>query len=311
MVIVAQQLTKIFRVGLRGQRFEAVRDCSFEVHEGEVFGFVGPNGAGKSTTIHMLLGLVRPTRGQGSVLGHPIGSLASRQRLGYLPELPNFYGYIRAGELLELSGRLAGMGRNELARDIPIILQRVGLADRQHGLLRTFSKGMLQRVGLAQALLGPPRLVILDEPMSGLDPVGRQLVRNVILDLKRNGTTVFFSTHVMPDVEVLCDRVALMAHGHIVRVGKVDDLMRGGLTGSEVLVRLSQAHMTSSGPDGLHSDRVGDVLRITVPQESQLPQVLDWARERGQIVSVIPMRSSLEDVVVRELERDRSAEARS
>jgi ABC-2 type transport system ATP-binding protein len=303
VVIEVHNLSKVFRVGLRGRSLHAVRDVSFEVQAGEVFGFIGPNGAGKSTTIHLLLGLVRPTGGRGTVLGQALGSTSSRRQLGYLPELPNFYSYLRARELLQMSGQLAGLGRGQLAREIPERLEQVGLAGRGDEMLGTFSKGMLQRVGLAQALLGDPRLLILDEPMSGLDPIGRHTVRRVILSLRGRGTTVFFSSHVMPDVEALCDRVALVAAGRTVRVGTVDELVRGSSGGSEVHLRLRDAAMPPAVPEGLQASRVGDVLRIHAPDEASLQRVIAWAARAGTLVAIAPERASLEEVVVRELER--------
>jgi ABC-2 type transport system ATP-binding protein len=299
MVISVRGLAKEFRVGVLGRRVTAVHDVSFDVMPNEVFGFVGPNGSGKSTTIHMLLGLVRLTRGSGTLLGHPLGALAARRQLGYLPELPNFYGYLRARELLEISGRLAGCSPRDLRRSVPELLERVDLAGRGNDLLRTFSKGMLQRVGVAQALIGDPQLVILDEPMSGLDPLGRHVVRNVILDLKARGRTVFFSSHIMPDVETLCDRVALIANGRTLRVASVDQLVQLGQERYEVQVRGSGLQLPANIAGASWQGAIGDVARVAVDGAAALQQVIDWGRSQGEVLAVVPVRESLETVVVR------------
>lgn len=299
MVISVRGLAKEFRVGVLGRRVTAVHDVSFDVQPNEVFGFVGPNGSGKSTTIHMLLGLVRPTRGSGTLLGHPLGALAARRQLGYLPELPNFYGYLRARELLEISGRLAGCDLRDLRSAVPKLLDQVDLGGRGDDLLKTFSKGMLQRIGVAQALLGDPQLVILDEPMSGLDPLGRHVVRNVILDLKARGRTVFFSSHIMPDVETLCDRVALIAAGRTLRVARVDELVRLGQEKFEVQVRGSGLQLPATIAGASWQGMVGDVARVAVEGVAALQQVIDWGRSQGELLAVMPVRESLETVVVR------------
>jgi len=299
MVISVRGLAKEFRVGVLGRRVTAVHDVSFDVQPNEVFGFVGPNGSGKSTTIHMLLGLVRPTRGGGSLLGHSLGALAARRQLGYLPELPNFYGYLQARELLEISGRLAGCEPRDLRRMVPELLERVDLAGRGQDALRTFSKGMLQRIGVAQALIGDPQLVILDEPMSGLDPLGRHVVRNVILDLKARGRTVFFSSHIMPDVETLCDRVALIAAGRTLRVARVEEFVRLGQERWEVQVRGSGLQLPAGIAGATWQGAIGDVARVAVEGTAALQQVIDWGRSQGELLAVIPVRESLEEVVVR------------
>ncbi|MBN2360439.1 MAG: ABC transporter ATP-binding protein [Deltaproteobacteria bacterium] len=299
MVISIRGLAKDFRVGVLGRRMAAVKDVSFDVLPNEVFGFIGPNGSGKSTTIHMLLGLVRPTRGGGTLLGHPLGALAARRQIGYLPELPNFYGYLKARELLEISGRLAGCDLGALRRVVPELLERVDLAGRGEDLLRTFSKGMLQRIGVAQALIGDPRLVILDEPMSGLDPLGRHIVRNVIIDLKARGRTVFFSSHIMPDIETLCDRVALIADGRTLRVASVEQLVRLGQERFEVQVRGQQLQPPAGIAGASWQGTVGDVGRVEVEGTAALQQVIDWGRSVGELLAVTPMRESLETVVVR------------
>ena len=218
-------LSKAYSVGhLRPRRVPAVSDLSLEVQRGEVFGYLGPNGSGKTTTLKLLLGLIRPDAGSGSILGFPLDHPGWRFRTGYLPENPYLYDYLTPLEYLDYVGRLFGMKAAARRQRSAELLQRLGLEPAANMPLRRFSKGMLQRAGLAQALLNDPELVFLDEPMSGLDPVGRRLVRNLIQELRQRGCTVFFSTHILPDAEALCDRVALLRGGRLVRVGRMDEI---------------------------------------------------------------------------------------
>jgi ABC-2 type transport system ATP-binding protein len=200
-------------LGLLRKRVEAVKGISFDVRRGEVFGFLGPNGAGKTTTLKMLMGLVFPTAGRAEIFGLPVPSLAAKRRLGYLPESPYFYDYLTPEEFLDLAGALCYVPRAERRTRAARLMERVGLGHARGRPLRRFSKGMLQRVGIAQALMGDPELVVLDEPMTGLDPLGRKEIRDLILELRREGRTVFYSTHILSDVELTCDRVAMIFSG--------------------------------------------------------------------------------------------------
>src|SRR5207248_3550162 len=232
--VVAEHLSKTFRVGFWGRKVRAVVDLSMEVRRGDIFGRLGPNGAGKTTTIKMLLGFVRPSTGRATVAGFPAGSLASRRKLGYLPENPALYEYLDGIEYLRFAGRLAGLSRADAARSADVLLEKVGLAGRADRAIRKFSKGMVQRLGLAQALVGEPETVILDEPMSGLDPIGRKDVRDIIFKLRDEGRTVLFSTHILSDVEAVCDRVGIMVAGRLTDCGALSDLLTPGVRAVEL-----------------------------------------------------------------------------
>jgi ABC-2 type transport system ATP-binding protein len=292
-------LGKAYRVGFWRRRVEALRDLSLEVRTGEVFGYLGPNGAGKSTTIKLLLGLVQPTAGETSVLGHPAGNASARSHIGFLPENPAFYDYLTGQEFLTYCGRLLGVARPRLAEQIRDLLREVGLERAARQQIRKYSKGMVQRLGLAQALLGEPKLLILDEPMSGLDPIGRKEVRDLILRQKAAGRTVFFSTHILPDVEMICDRVGILVDGRLVRTGPVNDLLGGETESIEVTAvavpepaarRLEELAVV---PGLLQGDRVTFRLK----GEAELQQVLSVLIQAGsRVLSVVPQRRSLEEI---------------
>jgi len=230
-----QKLCKVFKDKKR-QSVEALKDLSLQIEPGEVFGFLGPNGAGKSTTIKCLMGLLRPTSGNASIMGEPVGSVASRAKIGYLPENPAFYDYLTAEEYLQFVGRIFKMPEALLSRRVDESLKQLELWDARKRQIRSYSKGMVQRVGLAQVLIHDPDLYILDEPMSGLDPIGRALVKESILDLKKRGKSVFFSTHITDDVEKVCDRVGVINKGHLLVVETVETILQRGVEGYTVLV---------------------------------------------------------------------------
>ena len=277
----------------------ALSDVSLSVAQGEIFGFLGHNGAGKTTMMKMLLGLLRPTSGYAELLGSPVGCVDVRARIGYLPESPYFYDYLTAEEFLHFYGKLAGLDRETIGKRIPALLERVCLAEARHRQLRKFSKGMLQRIGLAQALIHGPELVILDEPMSGLDPIGRKEVRDLILGLRDQGTTVFFSTHIISDVEMICDRVGILAKGRVLSVGRIEDLVNDH--GTESLEVVSDGVVGDSLPDikrlATRIIQRRDRCMIMLPGRNQLEQVLAVLRTAGgKLVSVIPHKKSLEDI---------------
>ncbi|MEO6542971.1 MAG: ABC transporter ATP-binding protein [Nitrospiraceae bacterium] len=281
-------------------------NVSLSVGQGEIFGFLGHNGAGKTTTMKVLLGLVRPTCGRIELLGAPADNVAVHARIGYLPETPYFYDYLTADEFLRFYGRLAGLPREGLQQRVPQLLERVGLMEARHRPLRKFSKGMLQRIGLAQALIHDPELIILDEPMSGLDPIGRKEVRDLILSLRDQGKTVFFSTHIVSDVEMICDRVGILAKGRMLTSGRIEDLVNehvaqsvevvcDGVVGDELAEVKSQATRILQR---------GDRCLMILPGQEHLEEVLATLRRAGgKLVSVIPHKGSLEEIFLEQTNR--------
>ncbi len=274
----------------------AVRDLTLSLSRGEVFGFLGPNGAGKTTSVKMLLGLVHPTSGLGRLLGEPIGRTRARARVGYLPEHFAFHEWLRGRELLRFHGRLLGLGGPTLEAGIETLLRRVELREAGDRCLREYSKGMKQRIGLAQALLGEPQLVFLDEPTSGLDPLGRLLVRDVIRELKARGTTVFLNSHLLSEVEVTCDRVAFVKEGRVVRE------MRLGAGERDLEVELRLERSSPSVLQGLARfgrdvREDGAVVRLRVDGEERLPEMSRWLAAQGiGLYLLAARRRSLEDV---------------
>jgi len=275
----------------------AVSDLSLQVERGEVFGFLGPNGAGKTTSVKMLLGLISPTAGEGFLLGAPLGQVQARARVGFLPEHFRFHDWLTAREFLRLHADLYHMSPNESRRRIPELLELVGLTAHSHKKLREYSKGMLQRVGLAQALLNRPALVFLDEPTSGLDPVGRRLVRDIIRDLREQGTTVFLNSHLLSEVEITCDRVAFIKNGEVVLVSPLHTLVEGELS--------VEARVRDLPPEALEglirwtgAPRLdGERLSFTLSNEADLPEIHRYLVQSGaQVYSLQPQRLSLEDL---------------
>ncbi len=295
------KLEKTYTVGFwRKTPKCALKPLSFDVEEGEVFGYLGPNGAGKTTTLKLLMGLIFPTGGSARILDMELADPRMKSQIGFLPEQPYFYDHLTAPELLDYYGQLSGMSAVERKRRIPAMLERVGLGDVARLQLRKFSKGMLQRVGIAQAILHDPKVVFLDEPMSGLDPVGRREVRDLIQQLKSEGKTVFFSTHILSDAEALCDRVAILHKGELRGIGSVLELTHRGRGTVEVIWEGASSLGTVSAL-GVEVQAAGEMMR-TVVAEQQLDAVLDAVRRsRGRLVSVNPMRGTLEDYFVEKL----------
>ncbi len=284
----------------------AVQGLDLAVDAGEVFGFLGPNGAGKTTTVKMLLGLVHPTSGEALVLGRRPGESRAMARIGFLPEHFRFPPWLTAYTFLDMHGQLYGLSASERRARIPLLLERVGLGGRSRSRLGEFSKGMQQRVGLAQALLNQPTLVFLDEPTSGLDPVGRYEVREIIRDLRSQGVTVFLNSHYLSEVEVTCDRVGIVKGGRLVRVGTLDELTAGA---SRIEIRvsgLSEALLAGLSQwgrvHGSTSDPVNGTqkLLLDVSDESTMPQIASYLVQGGaQLYALAPQRPSLEELFMR------------
>lgn len=274
----------------------AVRRLTLEVARGEVFGFLGPNGAGKSTSVKMLLGLVSPTSGEAEILGQPVGDVKTRSRVGFLPEHFRFYDWLTGEELLKLHGRLYGMSHAALRERVPVLLDLVGLAPHRNKRLRDFSKGMLQRIGLAQALINDPDLIFLDEPTSGLDPIGRRLVRDIIKAQRDRGATVLLNSHLLGEVEITCDRVAFIKDGEVVESRELH-----GESEEQTTVSIRAVNVTVEVLKGLSqwssSARTeGDRLTLTLSSNTLLPEIVRYLVAKGvDVYEVAPQRLSLEE----------------
>src|SRR5512146_3072184 len=294
-------LHKTFLAGFwRKKPRVALRPLTLTVPEGEVFGYLGPNGAGKTTTLKLLMGLIFPTAGSARILGFEWRDPRVKSHIGFLPEQPYFYDYLTAGELLDYYAQLSGVPARERRSRIEAVLGRVGLPEARSLQLRKFSKGMLQRVGIAQAIIHDPKLVFLDEPMSGLDPVGRREVRDLIESLKDVGKTVFYSTHILSDAEALCDRVAVLHHGELRGVGVVADLT-SHVKGQVEVIWQGAAALGAMASLGLQCHATGDTVRAVVP-EAKLDAAIDaLRRSRVRLVPVTPMRASLEEYFIERL----------
>ncbi len=303
--IRTENLSKDFSVGFwRPRPYRALDGLNLEVVQGDVFGFLGPNGAGKTTTLKLLMQLIYPTSGSAEILGKPAGDIEVKRRIGYLPESPYFYDYLTAEELLTYFAKLFGFDKAERDRRVRSLLDEVGIGAERRLQLRKFSKGMIQRVGIAQALLNDPEVVFLDEPMSGLDPLGRREVRNLILQLRDRGCTVFFSSHVLSDAEALCNRVAVLAGGKLVASGRIADLHAFQVRGWELVVaNVSPRSLDRHRARALHVRALGDArYALELPLEPA-PEVLlrELMAEGAHLVSLNPIRDTLEDFFVRKI----------
>jgi ABC-2 type transport system ATP-binding protein len=301
-LIDVRALEKTFKVGfLERKSVAAVKGVSFDVRRGEIFGFLGPNGAGKTTTIKMLTGLIAPSGGEAFLFGKRAPSPESRERLGFLPENPYVYPYLTPREFVELSGRLSGMSGKALRTRTMEVLELVKIAYAADRQVRRLSKGMLQRAGLAAALVSDPEMLILDEPMSGLDPVGRKEVKDLIFAERDRGRTIFFSTHILGDVEAMCDRVAILREGKVVVSGALRSLLRGDVIRTEItLAGVSAALESTIVEMGFVVRRRPELVIFDVEGEGRVGEVLRAALDAGaQIVEVTPRRETLEDLFLR------------
>ena len=297
--IETDQLRKVFG------EYAAVKSLTLQVKQGEVFGFLGPNGAGKTTSMKMLLGLVAPTSGTATLLGKSIADREVMSRIGFLPEHFRFQEWLTADEFLTLHGQLLKMHTDDLKSRMNELLERVGLTGFRDKQLRTFSKGMLQRVGLAQALLNRPALVFLDEPTSGLDPVGRRLVRDVIHEVRAQGTCVFLNSHLLSEIEVTCDRVAFIRHGEVVRVLELASLSTDETSLSIRVSNLPREALTALSQWGRDIQMDGGHISMIIPNEAVLPDITRYlVAQRSEVYAITPKRMSLEDIFIETVGQD-------
>src|SRR5688572_12185089 len=297
--IRTEDLTKHYHVGFwRPRPYRALDALTLEIEQGEIFGFLGPNGAGKTTTLKLLMQLIFPTSGRAEILGHPVGDVGVRRRIGYLPENPYFYDYLTAEELLTYFARLFGYTGAERTRRVSSLLDRVGIGGERRLQLRKFSKGMIQRVGIAQAILNEPEVIFLDEPMSGLDPLGRKEVRSLILDQRDQGRTVFFSSHILSDAETLCSRVAVLAAGRLAAAGRLTEILAFQLRGWELVVDGLTPDVLAR--PGLGVSRATEIapgrfaLELT-PDQAPEDRLTALVAAGATVVSLNPVRETLED----------------
>lgn len=301
-VLQVQNLKKTYRVGFFRRKVEAVKEVSFEIHKGEIFGVVGPNGAGKSTTIKMITGLVRPDAGEIKLFGESTQNINVRARMGFLPENPNIYEHLKARETMVFYGGLLGMSRKASLQRGSELLDLVGLGHALDRPVSKFSKGMKQRMGIAQALLGDPEFVILDEPQSGLDPIGRREIRDLIVDLRAQGKTILFCSHILSDVEEICDRVTLIHHGEVIETGFVHELLDKRVMRYELFARKWTPELTEKlGAQVERIFELGEVRRVELKGDIDLEETMQLIGASGaRIESLQPHRERLEDIFIRD-----------
>ena len=292
-----EDLHKTFSLGFIPKKKKILKGISLSVNQGEIFGYLGPNGAGKTTTIKCILGLIFPDQGKIELFGHPYLSLRAKARTGFLPENPYFYDHLKASEFLDFYSQLFSMKKKEREDKIKYLLHMVGLEQSTDLQLRKFSRGMLQRIGLAQALLNDPSLVLLDEPLGGLDPLGRKEIRDVIVKLKEEGKTVFLSSHILQDIEMICDRVAILVNGEIVNQGTLKDLISEKILFTEIeLSGVEEKELKNLGES--LTEKAGRIL-LKVFEEENVEKVLELVQSRkGKVHSLIPRTETLEDLFV-------------
>jgi ABC-2 type transport system ATP-binding protein len=307
--IEIENLTKDYPFGfLHLKKRRSLEGLTMQVEDGEVFGFLGPNGAGKSTTIKLLVGLIFPEAGSARILGKPITDIEMHRDIGYLPEQPYFYDYLTAAEVLDYFARFHDLKASDRRERVERMLKKGGLETARKIQLRKYSKGMLQRVGLAQAILHDPKVVILDEPMSGLDPIGRREVRDIILELKREGRTVLFSTHILSDAEMLCDRVGVIVGGKLRGVGAPGEMIGMKAQGMEILFELPGSEPSAAAVIG-KATKTGDRYRLQVPEEELYAALEQLRGARAKILSVAQVKASLEEYFMNLIEADRAQAA--
>ena len=294
--IRSEALSKTYRKGLKQKRVQALKGLSLTVADGEIFGFLGPNGAGKSTTIKLLCDLIRPTSGKATIFGQDVREPEARRNIGYLPENPNYYNFLTGWELLEFHGTMHGMRSGLIRQRGEELLPMLELADAAHRQVRTYSKGMVQRLGIAAALVHDPRILILDEPMSGLDPVGRKLVANLILAQRDLGKVVFFSTHILHDVEVICDRIGIITHGELRFCGPLPDMISESFAAYEILLRrVEPAQVDVLEREGHAPVSFEDKVKVSVQKGDLVTFLASFMQNDMELISIEPKRMKLED----------------
>jgi ABC-2 type transport system ATP-binding protein len=295
--IKIEDLHKSFKTGFLLQKKKILKGISLTVGKGEIFGYLGPNGAGKTTTIKCLLGLIFPEKGNMEILGHPHLSLKAKEKIGFLPENPYFYDYLSASEFLDFYSRLFGIKKQEKEEKIHSLLKTVSLESAKDLQLRKFSRGMLQRIGLAQAMLNDPDLVLLDEPLGGLDPLGRKEIRDIIIKLKEQGKTVFLSSHILQDIEMICDQVAILVDGKIINQGNLQDLVSEKIFFTEIVLSGLEANDVQDLGETMTSS--GGRIFIKIIEEDNIEKILELVHaKKGKIHSLIPRTETLEDIFV-------------
>jgi len=303
--IIIQNLTKLYKGGLEANDVLALEDLNCTIEKGEVFAFIGPNGAGKTTTIKLITRLIFPTKGRIYIFGKENSSPESMKKIGYLPEHPNIYGYLKGQEFLCFIAKLFKHRSREQQSKIPELINLVGLTDHKNKLIKNYSRGMVQRLALAQALINDPDILILDEPMSGLDPVGRREFRDLIMRLKNEGKTIFFSSHILSDAEMIADRVAMINKGHLIKTGKLDEIVYQHTSSVEITFSLLDEKLPELGINKNEVVRHKETFMVNVADKEKagelIRKILD---QKGEIISVIPHRNRLEDVFIKELGRE-------
>lgn len=301
-IISMKDVRKVFKTGFFLKKVEVLKGISFEVEKGEIFGFLGPNGSGKTTTIKILLGLIFSTSGQSKIFNEDVSNVPNKRKIGFLPDSPYFYHYLTGQEFLEFYGQLFSLSANERRKKVSYLLDLVGLAKANKLQLRKYSKGMLQRIGLAQALINNPDLVIMDEPMTGLDPVGRKDVRDIILRLKEEGKTVFFSTHILSDVEMICDRIAIVVQGKIKGQGLLSDILKPAVQSVDLCIRNGQPALLEELQKEFGRISVQGVdAYFSCPEVKRDETVSRLVSRDVSIISIIPHRESLENIFMGEI----------
>jgi ABC-2 type transport system ATP-binding protein len=306
-VVQVEAVTKDFRPGFGLRVKRVLHDISFRVRDGEIFGFVGPNGAGKTTTLKVLMGLIRPTRGRASILGRDVAETEARRNVGFLPENPYFYDYLSGREILHFYAKVSGVSARDRARRVDLLLDWVGLSHAADARIRTYSKGMQQRIGIAQALVHDPQVVFLDEPMSGLDPIGRKEIRDLILRLRAEGKTVFMNTHILTDVEMLCDRVAILVDGQIRYEGAPHEFLEGSDRETDIVATRIGAEIAAVVEErcGARLRGQGDRVEIRVSEKSVQEVLSLLLGARVEVLSVTPHRASLEQIFLSAVQESR------